>query len=982
MTIIEQERNPDPASAEMDSDAADRSAAGPPDGTTGLPGSETPPAGAPDGEQRTLRIPMVALAALLSCSASAFLGAGLVRGVTPRLIALLGVALGVGFTSLSFRFRRPALVQYAVLPVAVLLGGALIAPAATGGTATLPGLVAEVFHTGGLRLAPVPFDPGWRFLLVVIFALLSAASLAIAVERGRAKIAVALPLPVTLGAALLQPKSSALLASSVGIFLVIGSVALAYGAELAGGTGTHTGFEVRRLGRGAALLAVLMAMMVGLTHASFLFPASNQQRVIPPRRPPVTPPEKDRQLFTVDGTRPGPWRLGVLDVYQSTAWLLPSLDNSRIHGLAKDGSIPNSPGVASAGSKRIHFHLVDLKGRVLPVPAGLLGVVGTDSHVSYDARIGVPQLDQRVPRGFDYTAVALPEPTAQQMNAAPAADPGLIAQYTSMPQQPAAVRALLAGAPQRPFDRLQYIRAKLYSDVIAAGGGQPVDVPPARVSAMLQPKTQATPYEITAAEAMLARWAGVPARIGFGYYGGDPISGGYSLRPRNAAVWLEAYFTDYGWVPLVGTPPRATASLNDQHKQPNVLPSDNLQVTIYVPVQRPTVLQLFEIIRYWLLHLLPLLLVLGTAFAGYPALLKMARSWRRRRWATAHGPLGRILVGYADFRDRCNDLNFGGAHERPLGFVARFSADSEHEEIAWAVTRVLWGDLRRDVRAEDAAAIERMLASLQRRVSRAQPSINRLIAGLSRASLRDPWTDEVPNLWPQPQVRQHLARAIRRFGRWTPRTLSRRLRPAAAALIALVTLAGCAHQGGFTGAEAPADYPASMVPAPPTTLAGLVFEREPKAERAYRQGGQHALVTDGRVYSMRDGSAIVGTLQVALLLPRLDGRNPHVQALLEGGLGGGFTDFDIGTIRMRTRDTVEQRLFLWFPPERNVMVLFVLSKSFSQAVQLVEQAAFYERGIDPDLLAPLGPPEVPGGSPATASTGAPSPQPTGSAATP
>ena len=33
---------------------------------------------------------------------------------------------------------------------------------------------------------------------------------------------------------------------------------------------------------------------------------------------------------------------------------------------------------------------------------------------------------------------------------------------------------------------------------------------------------EATPYEITAAEVMLARWAGIPARIGFGFSDAPP----------------------------------------------------------------------------------------------------------------------------------------------------------------------------------------------------------------------------------------------------------------------------------------------------------------------------------------------------------------------------------------------------------------------------------------------------------------------------
>ena len=69
----------------------------------------------------------------------------------------------------------------------------------------------------------------------------------------------------------------------------------------------------------------------------------------------------------------------------------------------------------------------------------------------------------------------------------------------------------------------------------SAGAGNPVDVPPVRVAEFLDGK-EATPFEITAAEVLLARWAGVPARLGYGYY--DP-QGAAEIRPRNGATWLD-----------------------------------------------------------------------------------------------------------------------------------------------------------------------------------------------------------------------------------------------------------------------------------------------------------------------------------------------------------------------------------------------------------------------------------------------------------
>src|SRR5581483_4618979 len=111
-----------------------------------------------------------------------------------------------------------------------------------------------------------------------------------------------------------------------------------------------------------------------------------------------------------------------------------------------------------------------------------------------------------------------------------------------------------------------------------------VDVPPARVGEMLAGGS-ATPYEITAAEALLARWAGLPSRIGYGFYGGDPIDGGgFAIHPVHAATWLEVDFAGLGWTPLIGVPLHAVGSLSQDRKNASqsTQPTDQVSLVVYV----------------------------------------------------------------------------------------------------------------------------------------------------------------------------------------------------------------------------------------------------------------------------------------------------------------------------------------------------------------------------------------------------------------
>jgi hypothetical protein len=897
---------------------------------------------------------LVGAAAALSGFAASWLAGSLIRGAFhARLLAAVGVLIGAGLITLGQRLTRPALAQYAVLPAAMIAGAAFVAPYAEGGTANLAGLIGEALDSGGLSAAPIAFDPGWRFILVVLFAVVSAAAAAIAVATQRAKLAVVVPLPLTMGAALLQPDGSELIGSTVAIFLVIGALAIAYGADLvADGGSLGGGFETRRLARGVAMLSALMVLMFLLSQTDFLFPETQRDRVIPPQKPPSGEIEKDREIFVVKGDRVGPWRMGVLDVYDGTAWLLPPYDVSRIVGVDEGERLPDASPTAS--EEIVEFVVTDLRGRQLPTPGGLLSVDGAGS-LEYDPRTGIVGLERRVPQGLEYSASVAPTPKSADLNAAPDAPAEILEDFTDAPPAPPAVQAILAEAPEARFDRIQFIRDRLYRSVVAAGAGKPTDIEPARVAELFEQGAEATPYEITAAEAILVRWAGQPARIGFGYYRGEKIDDGFSLRPKHGSVWLEVYFEGHGWVPLVGVPPQAKSSLSAEQSNddPRVQPSDELALTVYVPVQEDSFKLLFEIIRYWLLVASPFILALLILYVGYPALFKAVRRAKRERWGRAHGPIGRALAAYAEMRDRCFDMNLGDVRHTPLEFVANFEYDAEHDEIAWLVTRMFWGDLRRDLRDDDAGDAEAMCLSVQKRITSAQSFLTRVLGAVSRVSLRDPYNEQVPNFWPRLRVRERVTAPIRWVVTHAPRPRIRARRPipsgVAVVLIALL-LGGCVRQGGFDGAEVPSEYPERVAPDPSESIQGLTFVRESVAEEEYDDPKGRPLVTEGRVYTLHDATQVQGSLQVALFKPELDSSDLAVQTKIERGLGGGFNNYRIGTVKLRRRELPEQILYLWFPPERNVMVLYTMRRKYAEADEFVTAAIAHQRGLDADLL--------------------------------
>jgi hypothetical protein len=263
---------------------------------------------------------------------------------------------------------------------------------------------------------------------------------------------------------------------------------------------------------------------------------------------------------------------------------------------------------------------------------------------------------------------------------------------------------------------------------------------------MLQPDGQGTPYQIVAAQVMLARWAGIPARIGFGFDGGTFSHGLNSFYPDAGAAWMEAYFQGYGWVPIVGTPQKSTSTLTPHRTRQTPATSNRLDLQIAIPVSQFSPHLIYEVVRYYSLRALAVLAPLLLIFSCYPVLLKAIRRGRRRRWTAGRGAPARAAVAYADLRERLHDLNIGSPRATPLQFLLAVEADTEHSELAWLVTRLLWGDLRRDTSEEHGRAAEEMCESVYKRIVGEQPMLNRLVAAITRTSLRDPWCDDIPGI--------------------------------------------------------------------------------------------------------------------------------------------------------------------------------------------------------------------------------------------
>jgi len=634
----------------------------------------------------------------------------------------------------------------------------MVTPSGLGEVASVRRLAAQAAASGDVLRPPVELTAGWQAILGWLMGIVGFAAAWVAVVVKKPSIGLLLPLPVAAIAGISVPEADQVASGLVVLVLFAIGLGVLSGTQAGDGEGAEKmppGYEVRRALRALPLIAAVTAGLYGLAQTDFLFPDPAIDPAQEPQKPKTVPLSEvaDRVLFTAEAQISGPWRVGSLDVYDGKDWRLPAFSESELADVPRSGIVNPQlqPGV------RATFTIAGLGGTVLPGLPNTVGIVAEGPKLAYDARSGSIRVAQgQVQAGLRYTVAAAALPKVEDLRKVTAAPPKALARFTEIPPAPPAVVDLLAKSPQdSKWDQFDFLRTYILSNVTATGTGVPKSVPPERIQDMLAGSKEGSPYEIVAAQAMLARWAGIPSRIGYGFDGGELVSDTDSasrleIRPRNGASFPEVYFPDHGWLPVIGTPVKAKPTVggdpSTQQQDPSVLPSDEIQVGLFVPILVPPDSVLFEQIRRVVLIAIPSLLLLLLAYVSFPALRKAMARGRRRSAAREAGPRARVALAYAEWRDLATDYGYRHDTDTPLMFLDRFAEDVEHAELAWLVTRALWGDLQGSLTDEHATIAEELSSALRRRLAQAHPAPVRAIAVVSRLSLRTPYAPELTRL--------------------------------------------------------------------------------------------------------------------------------------------------------------------------------------------------------------------------------------------
>lgn len=686
-----------------------------------------------------------AIAVAFPVLAAAIMVGGVFTGVGGRLYAALAGILGVALAMGAVRLRRAVPANLAIFGGLFVIGLLLVVPSGVGNLGSLRSLVAEAAKSGDVLRPPVPLTPGWQAIIGWLMGIVGFTAAWLAVALRRPSIGLLLPLPIAAIAGISVPKDQQTVSGLAALILFAMSLGVLSSSQMTQDDEDRpsAAYEVRRALRALPVLILITVAVLALDRVGFLFPDPYIDPTQEPQKPKTVPLSEveDRVLFDVEASITGPWRIGSLDVYDGKDWRLPPFAENELEDVPRTGIVDDElqPGV------KARFTIAGLSGVVLPGLPNTVGIVAEGPKLAYDQRNGNIRVSQgQVQAGLAYTVTAAALPTVETLRELTSPIPEEMEKFTDIPQPPPpAVQGLLDQAEDtfdNDWDKFDFLRTYILDNVTATGTGVPKSVPPERVQDMLAGSGEGSPYEIVAAQAMVARWLGVPSRIGYGFDGGEIVDERLQVRPKNGATFVEVYFPEQGWLPVIGVPKKAKPTVGSdpstQQFDPSVLPSDDVTVQVFLPVLVPPGSIFADQLRNVVLVAVPLLLLLFLLYLAIPALQKAILRSRRRSAAEAAGARARIALAYAEWRDYATDFGFRHDTDTPLLFLERFADDEEHREFAWLVTRSLWGDLQHELTPATVTMAEELSRSLRRRLAAAQPATVRFVAAFSRLSLR------------------------------------------------------------------------------------------------------------------------------------------------------------------------------------------------------------------------------------------------------
>ncbi len=258
----------------------------------------------------------------------------------------------------------------------------------------------------------------------------------------------------------------------------------------------------------------------------------------------------DEPVLEVPAGSPALWRGAIFDTYDGTRWTARAVTAQRLPGGPEFVLPPDAgAGWAPLGGAALRFDEVRLR----PGFGGVVVAPGDPARVWVDtglARVGSGAWVLTGPvAGYTVGSVPTMHDPAMLRSASGAdpADPRWLALPASLPPRLRDLStSVIMGAANR-HDAVvaveSYLRGAATYRLDSPVPGRGVDA----VDDFLFVSRTGFCEQFAAAEVVLLRAAGIPARLVTGYAYGDPVDGGRLMRARNAHAWAEVWFPGVGW---------------------------------------------------------------------------------------------------------------------------------------------------------------------------------------------------------------------------------------------------------------------------------------------------------------------------------------------------------------------------------------------------------------------------------------------------
>lgn len=133
----------------------------------------------------------------------------------------------------------------------------------------------------------------------------------------------------------------------------------------------------------------------------------------------------------------------------------------------------------------------------------------------------------------------------------------------------------------------------------------------------------------------------------------------------------------------------------------------------------------------------------------------------------------------------------------------------------------------------------------------------------------------------------------------------------AVALVVAALLGGCGR-GDAEAERTPSEVPLELVPNAVNQGAFRLAEDD-AARKAFAEIGPRALVADGRLFAIRDGERLVGTLQLSTMKVKVDlADSEQRQTVTNNVIPGAKETISVGPVPVVQAAGADKTVFLWF----------------------------------------------------------------------